>query len=555
MTTGRNAHDARLTDETASGGLFDSFTLKGFVEAYFASHGRANGSGATNHHHDVYKLYLDERAIRNRLKKLPPPIDALVEKAVTEFGGILPRSLYERIDAPAGKWDAEAWRTALESHFLGTVRDLALTPFGIQTNEEALVLFHEIVVARLKDVATEKPASVQHELVMGVDLVSDLARFLSFLEEEQVRFTVQGELFKTSEKRLVDQFVPGIDPALKEPAPHEVLDFIHRFCIAERLVHRTGERTYGVSDVGHSWEARPVVEKQQDLLQFAVEDRSLPGEIFHQVRLRRSCLRFLKRLEPERWYDAMFLPFVARNSYVATLDRATVEPFLTARTAASGASTEDLQQLGWNLLVWIRRRLALLGIVDVGLDSVSRPVAIRLSRLGAQLLGVLPAAGFNAGHSHLVVNPNFEIVLLPEGDEFEIVHALDRFCVRVRHEVLYHYVLDEESLRRGLRDGLKVSQIIDWLGRFTRSPLPQNVVYSLHEWAERAGVVWQEGLLLRTRATDSLDRLAAEPRVAKHVEARQGPDALLLKKGLSSSDLAEAARALGLVLDRASEST
>ena len=123
------------------------------------------------------------------------------------------------------------------------------------------------------------------------------------------------------------------------------------------------------------WESKPLLEKQQELLRFSVEDRHLPGEPFHQVRMRRFCLRYLKRLEPERWYDAMFLPFVTRNAYMAALDRTTVEQFFTARGSLHGSTApfEDIQQMGWNLLVWVRKRLALLGLVDLGLDAVGRP--------------------------------------------------------------------------------------------------------------------------------------------------------------------------------------
>lgn len=539
-----------------SGHLFDTLTLKGFVRRYFEGRGRPPGDAGSaippHHVQETYKLYADERAILSRLGRLPSPLQEVVGKAIAEFGGILPRAMFERLDFPACRWDSDTWRRQLESHFLGTVCDLSLSPYGIHASEETLVLFQEAVLGKLRALCDERPASVVTEVVMGVDLASDLARFLAFLREDQVRFTVQGGLFKTSEKRLVEQFVPGVDPSSKEPAAHEVLDFIYRFAVGERLVHRTGERTYSVSDRGLHWESQPLLEKQQELLRFSVEDRHLPGEPFHQVRMRRFCLRYLRRLEPERWYDAMFLPFVARNAYMATLDGASVEQFFAVRGAHQGTSMpfEDIQQMGWNLLVWVRRRLALLGIVDLGLDSVGRPVAIRLSRLGAQLLGIVPAQGIQAGHSHLVVNPNFDVVLLPEGDEFELAHALDRFCVRRKHEVLYHYQLTEESLRRGLRDGLRVPEILHWLSRYTRAPLPQNVVFSIHEWAERAGVVWLEGSSLRTRDLACLERLLSIPRVAQHVAARPAPDLALLRPGLPLAELRTLAKEAGLWIER-----
>lgn len=543
-------------DPDGSGDLYGALTLKGFVSQFFAERKRLavapSPGDQRNRVDETYKLYADERAILARLRRLPAPIDQVVVKAVEEFGGVLPRSTFERLYINNGDWQPSEWRRVLETHFLGTVKELSLAPYGIHASEEALVLFHEVVLAKLKALSDEHPAQVASEVEMGVDLVSDVTRFFAFLQEEHVRFTVHGELFKTSEKRLTGQFVPGSATKSKEPSSHEVLDFIYRFCTTERLIHKTGERSYTISEKGFLWEKKPLIEKQQDLLRFSIEDRHLAGDLFHQVRLRKYCIRYLKRLEPERWYDAMFLPFIARNAYLAAMDPRTVEQFFTMRNhhGERPSPLEDLQQMGWNLLLWIRRRLALLGIVDLGLDSVGRPVAIRLSRLGARLLGVLPQRQFKAGDSHLIVNPNFEIVLLPDGDEFELAHTLDRFCVRKKHEVLYHYELTEDSLRRGLRDGLKTHDIHHVLTRHARGSIPQNVIYAIREWAERTGVVWLEGCALRTRQTETIDRLFHCPRIASHVADRPSADLLVLRPGTNITEIRAAARELGYSIER-----
>lgn len=525
----------------------ETITLRGFLDRYLAQRARPEGG----HARETYKLYADEGAILARLRRLPADLQEVVTKAATEFGGIVPRSLYERLAITSAPWDADAWRAALERSLLGTVAELALTRFGVQTNEPAIVVFHEVVVAKLKECSASAPPSVATEVEMGVDLVSDLARFLTFLGEDHVRFTVHGELFKTSERRLVEHFVPGLDPRGKEPSRREVLDFIYRFAMARKLVDRTGERTFSISARGREWERRPLIEKQQSLLEFILEDTDLPGEPFHQVGMRFQCLKYLKRLEPERWVHAMDLPFLARNAYLATLDRGRAEEYFARRMQhASTAPLEDLQQMCWSLLAWIRRRLALLGVVDLGLDSVGRPAAIRLSRLGAKLLGVLGAETLRFGQSHLVVNPDFEVVLLPEGDEFDMVHALDRFCERRKHEVLYHYELTEESVRRGLHDGLALSEIVDWLTSRSRSGLPQNVLYSLREWGAHAGVVVFDGSTLSSRSADVIERLWGDSRVRPSLADRTSPTTLALKPGVGREAIGSVIRDLGLFLDR-----
>ncbi|HKD99911.1 MAG TPA: helicase-associated domain-containing protein [Planctomycetota bacterium] len=527
-------------------GVFETFTLKGFLDWRRVQRNGAAANGT--HHEETYKLFAADGAVQARLRKLPERLLTVVDKAIVEFGGAVPRALYERLAFPE-PWGGGEWREALESRFLGTVAPLDLTRFGIHANDETLVLFHEVVLARLRALGDERPVAVASEVVMGVDLASDLARFLAFLGEDHVRFTVHGELFKTSERRLVDQFVPGCDPRSKEPSRQEVLDFIYRFALSEGLIARTGERTYAVSERGRAWEKRPLDEKHPDLLRFALDERGLPGEPLHQAGLRRRLLKFLKRCTPERWYDAMYVPFVARNAYLSGLERLPIAEFLAARHGDAHAA-EDLQQMGWHLLGWVRRRLALLGVVDLGLDAVGRPVAIRLSRLGARLLGVLGTESpIHEGQSHLVVNPSFEIVLLPEGEEFEIVHALDRFCLRVRHELLYHYEITEESVRRGLRDGMSLSAMFGWLGRYARAPIPQNVVFSMREWGARAGVVALDGAAIRGERPEVLDRIAADARLSEIVAGRPSPTELALAPGFARDRVERAIAELGLFLD------
>ena len=155
-------------------------------------------------------------------------------------------------------------------------------------------------------------------------------------------------------------------------------------------------------------------QKLRRLLEYVLDEAGREGDPYHQSKLRRVLLRLLKRVEPETWYDLMYLPFLARNTYLASLDERSIDEHMIARARnANLAPMEDLQRMAWNLAKWIRQRLYLLGIVDLGYDERERPVALRLTRVGARLFGLLgefDGAGGKMGVGSLVVTPDFEVV-------------------------------------------------------------------------------------------------------------------------------------------------
>jgi len=257
---------------------------------------------------------------------------------------------------------------------------------------------------------------------------------------------------------------------------------IYRFCLQRRLIDRRGERALRPTASGQQFERASLSDQLKLLLSHFVEERTLPGEAFHHTRMRRVLLRLLRRGEPLRWGDVATLPFLTRNAYLSQLDTAAAEEFFAARFQG-GAYTpsESLQQMAWNLLVWIKKRLFPLGLVDVGLHG-GRVAALRLSRLGAELLDAELATKVGGTRCTVIVQPDFEVLVFPGDDEHEVLHLFDRFAARIKSDHVYHFRLDRESVRAGVEDGLGGSQIVQELSDRARAPIPQNVLYSLEDW-------------------------------------------------------------------------
>jgi hypothetical protein len=549
-------------------GVFDLLTLRGFLDRQYDDPARGRRTSPTRLR-EMYKMYSNEAAAVARIERLPEDVRPLIEKAVLQFGGLLPRALFERLEDSSGAWNGPRWKLVLEEQLIGTVEKLELSRYGIHHADETLLVFNEIALAWLRRVAVPGDPDAPHsEHGLGVDLVSNISRFMGFLIEHNVRFTVRGEIFKTTEKRILQELIPNPGRELSRAA---VLDFIFEFTRSHGLIESTGERTFAISAEGREWEQRALEQKLERLVEHSVEERGVAGDYYHQVRLRRIFLRLLKRVEPLVWYDLMYLPFLARNTYLAplvwydlmylpflsrntylaSLDQLAVDDYFASRNGSGATPMEDPQRLAWNVARWVRQRLYLFGIVDLGYDKAGRPVAMRLTRIGARLFGVAgdsPAGAPMLGS--LIVTPDFEVVLFPTGDDAELVHELDRFCVREKQGETLHFRVHERSVQRALSEGMFLSRILSTLRNQSRTPVPQNVLFSIRDWANRAGLlILESGLVLRGEDPEVLRRFQQDAGVKGFVREPLDERRLQLKSRYAPKRLAALLREFGFLVE------
>lgn len=530
------------------GGVFGVLTLRGHLDQTYAD----NKSRRMTPHRlrELYKMYSQESASVARIERLPDGIKKLVEKAILEFGGLLSRKLFDRMESDLEHWNGRRWRKILEESLIGTVRHLDLTPYGIQHSDETLIVFSEVSLGWLRHVAVPSdPDRPYEELSLGTDLASNLARFISYIDDNDVRFTVRGEIFKSTERKIVQHLIPT--PG-RELTTEEILGFSYRFSKKNGLIDRTGERTIAVTPSGLDWAGKPLRDKQQDLLDFAIADREGFADLFHQGTLREILLRMMKRIEPGVWYDLMYLPFLARNSYLSSLDETGLEERVAERNSRGAAMTmEDPQRCAWSLVNWCKKRLYLLGLVDLGYDSQGHPVALRLTRTGARLFDLLPAETPDVGSiGSLVVTPDHQVVLFRTGDDDDLIHELDRFCMRESNEEVLQFRLAEESVQRALRQSMSLGRMQETLTTHSRTPVPQNVLISLRDWSERAGrMTLSRELVLHSNNHEQLEQFQADAGARRYIDAILSPNAVKLKSRSTPKRLAALLRDLGYLVE------
>ena len=530
-------------------GVFGTFTLRGHLDQLYSDPSRTSRM-TPSRLRELYKMYSQETASASRIERLPDGVRGLVEKAILEFGGVLPRHMFQRMETNLPHWNGRRWSMILEQSLIGTVCDVDLSKYGIDLRDETLIVFNEVSLAWLRRVAVPgDPDRPHEELSLGIDLVSNISRFLAYIDENGVRFTVRGEIFKTTEKKILQHLIPNPGRELTRDA---VLRFIFRFSKRGGLIDRTGKRTFRMTTEARAWSSLPLAQKQRALLDFMLEEPSVDGGLFHQMRMRNNFMRMLKRLEPGVWYDLMYLPFLARNNYLSTLDDLRVEDQVLERAQAGRFhSLEDVQRLAWNLVTWVRQRLYLLGLIDMGYDASGRPVAMRLTQHGARLLGldrIGPVRPRRQGS--LVVTPDFEVVLFPTGDDVELIHDLDRFCDREKLESILHFRICQEGVRRALRDAMPLKDIQGLLEAHSRTPVPQNVTFSIQDWAFGAGLMrLSSRLVLACPDTETMKRFQQDAGTRRYISRVIDGQSVRLKGKVTPKRMQSLLRDLGYLVD------
>ncbi len=495
-------------------GIFGRLTLRGYLERMYADPKRPKRSSPARLR-EMYKMYVGEVACVQRIERLEPSLRHLVEKVILEFGGILPRPLFDRMENDLAGWDGPAWSKALGESLVGTVCDLDLRPYGVAQHGQTLVVFSEVALAWFRRVAVPgDPDRPYREVSMGVNTLSNLTRFLAFVQSNSVRVTLRGEMFKSTWKRMEEDC---LDDGQQEISGDDMVRMLYRFARSETLVDTTAERTLKIALRGRNWGSTTMSKKLEKLLEFAVHEPLEDTTREHDIPLRRTLMRMLRHLEPGTWYDLMYLPFLARNQHICNLDE--WQESQDQEALRDRRPSGDLQRMAWSLVSWLRKRLFPLGLLDLGYDDSGRAVAIRLTRMGALALNmeVEPAPGM--GRGSLVVTPDFELVLFPGEDDAQLVYELDRFAERANGGSMKQFRLTEEALRRGLLGGMQLQHMRDLLKAHSRTPIPDNVHIALSDWALRAGLFFlDEDLRIRCGNLQALEKFLADPGVRPYLE-------------------------------------
>ena len=470
---------------------------------------------------ELARLLAPEEVAR-RVESLAPEIRGFYDRALVPAGGLLPRALVARGTLDPGAATRRQVKEALEQARLGTVRHLMLGEYGINHFDETIVIFEEVLCAELERRATPARPPSERVRSLGVDLLSDLSLLLDRLTREKVRFTQSGQVYRAAARKIEEELIL----CAKRDFPAERLfGFLLDLALQRHLLRKAPDRTLQITSKGRTWRRLSVNYKLKELLAALLEDL---GRQFHPPRLKKLALERLRELKPGRFYDYGLFVGAVRQRYLAQLDQSGLREAYQSRFQYSPeAHLRDLPQLAQAIGAFVGEELHLLGLVDLALDA-ERPVALCVTPLAVKSLG-LNAADEGAARSRLLVNSDFEVLLLPEADAYELIQRLDRFAERVNPQDAHRFRITPRAVERAVAGGLSAAEILDTLAAHSTTDLPQNLVVSIRGYADKVRFVnVRPALLLTARHREVIDELLKRADVRKVVQERLGPRVLAL---------------------------
>jgi hypothetical protein len=291
----------------------------------------------------------------------------------------------------------------------------------------------------------------------------------------------------------------------------------------------------------------PLPDQTRALYQHAERERAAGERDFHFRELKRLALARLPDLARGGWVDALAVPHAARARYLATLEeRGTRESYLSRFQYSYEPPREDVAALSWRLLQFLTGRLYAMGLLEAAFSG-DQPAAFRLSALGRRMLGLAAPPEASASGNGLVVNPDFEVLVLPEARDAELLYALDRFAERLQSDRVVRFRITRERVKAAVSAGLTGERIVELLASRAGPGLPQNVQYSIQEWAAEVRFVRaRRCLVLESDDPATLDQIAAIPGLAELHPTRLAPNLLALDAKVPAPEVVQELRQRGI---------
>ncbi|MEM8882923.1 MAG: helicase-associated domain-containing protein [Planctomycetota bacterium] len=467
-------------------------------------------------------------------------LQTIARTVLGTYGGLLTRREFGDVFAPHGiRWASAEFLRAFGAAGLGTVGHIDLQSRGLGVDDDVLVFFSEAVE---RFAAEERSATLEYDTILTAhgDLISDVRTVLGMTRETTLRVAKDGALYKASMTRIAEKLqFPRQAIVDRDEIAHRVVSIVRGLSLADS----NGERRLNMTESGEAWLPRPLLDKVRDCYELFQRAGSGTLRDLHLMRLRAILIDMLTdEAQRDFWWPCPSLSMLARNRYLLQLTAAEERPH-HAPLAISPAALTELGRAAQDVLL---RELFPLGLVDVAVRG-DEPVAVHLSGLGRRLL--CEEAVESDAARPLVVNPDFEILVLPEGNVDELLHNLDRYAERTRTGEVVGYRLDRKKIERAAAEGEPPERVLELLENHSRAAVPQNVVYSVRSWA---GSVQSGSLAQGTLFTASdpavVEMIRTHPALKEGIVRVIDPVTIFFDAEFDEARLAQELRNLGLYL-------
>jgi len=396
----------------------------------------------------------------------------------------------------------------------------------------------------------------------------DLAALTATAHHQEIELTRSGAMPKRAAQRLLPSLVSERAQRCEEEGLI-YLDFLKQVACELGLIVAPASTAKARAHLTpgakiDSWGRHDVVMQARRLFRRWPTDRywvDLPGAQYQQwltfylepALAREVVTKLLRECRPGVWYSLA--------SFRATVQGDDPYIFRPEQRHAGEAGfklAEDLRAQwdrtdGEILSGIFRSTLYELGIVALGYDRDAPPAAsedvtpdyFMLTEMGAEALhGELSASEQPSARS-LVVQPNFQAILMEP--YMPALYWLVRFAALEQVGRVSRFMLTREAMQPAFHQGLTVDEVIAFLEAHTQKALPQNVIFTMRDWARQ---YHEQQELAKVHVLEANDEavageLVTSPKLRAFRLRRVGPRSVAVPPETSLGELRHALEKLG----------
>jgi hypothetical protein len=395
----------------------------------------------------------------------------------------------------------------------------------------------------------------------------DLVALTASAAQQDIELTRLGSLPKRAAQRLLPTLVSDRARG-DENGAIAYVDMLRQEAselgIIAAPVSRALERAkLALAPRAESWGKHDLVMQARRMLKRWPADRAwmdLPGAgykewLTYYIELqlaREAVLKLLRDCQRGVWYSLA--------SFLATME--TADPYIlrpSQRCAGeAGFKLAEALRAHWDstdgmiITGMFRSTLYELGIVSLGYDrdappkpgtraDDADPVSFSLTDLGYEALTSDSSASEQPSPRSLIVQPNFQAILLEP--HMPALYWLARHAALEQVGRASRFVFTRESIRRAIEAGSTVEDIVRFLEAHCNKALPQNVIYSLKDWARPPALPLH--LVLEFHDEHAAEQVVTSPRLKAFNLRRLGPRSIAAPSEVSRPGLRRALDRLG----------
>ncbi len=371
-------------------------------------------------------------------------------------------------------------------------------------------------------VITPGNADMQFESGDSYAALRWISQFLAFARKSDIELTQAGAIYRRTQRQLLMMMGKAGDDDEATASSHDnpaaglhpdPLDFIFDYCRSRDLCEIRDDILVATQKAA-GWMNLPVWQRREDLLAFWRESR-VSWDVDVQ-----AVLSVLMSLPDDSWVDlkALFKE---------------VEPM--ASDLFRGSLRRRLEQK-------VVRYLTLQGLLVIGQTGAT--TVCRLTPIGYALLNGTGSVEDVQPETTFFVQPDFEM-LVPSRVDTALLWRIEEIADLVKPDWMMVYKLSRKSVYRALRMGAKVEDILSLLEGHATNELPQNVSFSLRDWAAAYGRIrFATAFTMQVDSASLADELVASRTVGRFILSRLSPTILVIDRR-DHADLVAALEAEG----------